>query len=76
MTEEDDFLANVVADPDADEPRLAYATWLEQRADPRGEFIRLQCERARLPADSPSYRHLLEREQQLLQSHGRPGGVT
>src|SRR5207237_10621860 len=28
--------------PDDDAPRLIYADWLQQRGDPRGEFIALQ----------------------------------
>ncbi|MDW8244817.1 MAG: TIGR02996 domain-containing protein [Thermogemmata sp.] len=34
--------------PDDDLPRLVYADWLDERGDPRGEFIRLQIARARL----------------------------
>ena len=34
----------IVADPDNDEPRLVYADWLDERGDPRGEFIRIQCQ--------------------------------
>jgi uncharacterized protein (TIGR02996 family) len=33
----------VCRDPDDDVPRLILADWLEERGDPRGEFIRLQC---------------------------------
>lgn len=35
--------AAIIADPDADEPRLVYADWLMERSDVRGELIRLQC---------------------------------
>jgi uncharacterized protein (TIGR02996 family) len=42
---EDDLRAAVVASPDDDAPRLVYADWLIERGDPRGELIRLQCER-------------------------------
>lgn len=35
--------AAIIADPDADEPRLVYADWLMERGDVRGELIRLQC---------------------------------
>src|SRR5262249_7610438 len=30
-----------------------YADWLEERGDPRGEFIRVQCQLARLQQDNP-----------------------
>ncbi len=43
-----DFLASILADPDDDTPRLQYADWLMERGDPRGEFIRVQCEIARI----------------------------
>jgi uncharacterized protein (TIGR02996 family) len=43
------FRAAVLAQPEADEPRLVYADWLEERGEPRGEFIRVQVELAGLP---------------------------
>jgi len=42
MSEHAAFLAAVLAAPDDDLPRLIYADWLDERGDPRGEFIRLQ----------------------------------
>ncbi len=39
---EADLLAAIYAAPDDDEPRLVYADWLQERGDPRGEFITLQ----------------------------------
>ncbi|MGB1276522.1 MAG: TIGR02996 domain-containing protein, partial [Nannocystaceae bacterium] len=38
-----DFLERMVAAPDDDAIRLAYALWLDRRGDPRGAFIRAQC---------------------------------
>lgn len=46
MLEAGNFLAEIKASPDLDEPRLIFADWLEERGDPLGEFIRLQCLRA------------------------------
>ncbi|MFO0808491.1 MAG: TIGR02996 domain-containing protein [Gemmataceae bacterium] len=43
------FLQAIRAAPDDDLPRLVYADWLEERGDPRGEFIRLQCQDALNP---------------------------
>jgi uncharacterized protein (TIGR02996 family) len=40
------FLADILANPYDDGPRLVFADWLEERGDPLGEFIRVQCERA------------------------------
>jgi uncharacterized protein (TIGR02996 family) len=41
MPEEDGFLEAIKATPAAELPRLVYADWLEDRDDPRGDFIRL-----------------------------------
>ena len=77
------LLEAVLAQPSDDAPRLAYADWLEERGDPRGEFIRVQCELARsLPPFKPwpfddrmgeelrRVRDLQEREARLLHTHG------
>jgi uncharacterized protein (TIGR02996 family) len=40
----DDLLADVIAAPDDDAPRLVYADALISRGDPRGELIRLQID--------------------------------
>lgn len=37
------LLADVYARPHEDGPRLVYADFLQERGDPRGEFITLQC---------------------------------
>lgn len=46
-----ELLARVIAAPDDDEPRLAYARWLTEQGDPRGELITVQC---RLAGERPS----------------------
>jgi uncharacterized protein (TIGR02996 family) len=43
------LLAALQADPEDDEARLVYADWLEERADPRGEYLRLEVQAHRLP---------------------------
>ena len=69
MTEEEAFLTAVCERPDDDAPRLIFADWLEERGDPRGEFIRVQCIQARM-AEGDKRRHgLRAREQELLQIH-------
>jgi uncharacterized protein (TIGR02996 family) len=40
--EEKGFLRAIAADPADDRNRLIYADWLEERGDPRGEYIRLR----------------------------------
>lgn len=52
-THDDAFLADVIAHPRDDAPRLVYADWLEDngRAE-RAEFIRVQCELARMDREA------------------------
>jgi uncharacterized protein (TIGR02996 family) len=46
------LLRAIVENPDEDTPRLMFADWLDEHDDPtRAEFIRLQCELARLDTD-------------------------
>jgi uncharacterized protein (TIGR02996 family) len=83
MTDSEPFLQEIIAAPDDDGPRLVYADWLEEQGDPRGEFIRLQCELAQSPVQ-PSRLDPLEkdfvhdgpaelriREAELLREHER-----
>src|SRR6202011_4453577 len=53
MTQEQALLLAILDAPEDDAPRLIYADWLEERGEPRGEFIRIQCELARLGGDDP-----------------------
>lgn len=65
-----DFLRTITASPDDDAPRLVFADWLEEAGDAdRAEFIRLQCELARLAEDDPRARRLRPREQELWHGH-------
>ena len=49
MTEADVLLADIIANPDDDAPRLIYAGWLGEHGDEaRAEFIRTQVELAEL----------------------------
>jgi uncharacterized protein (TIGR02996 family) len=41
MAEERAFLAAILERPDDDATKLVYADWLEERGDPRGEYLRL-----------------------------------
>src|SRR3954471_1924369 len=61
----DAFLAAVLAEPDDDLPRLMFADYLDERGDPRGEFIRTQIELAGHDHDASSRGVLLAREAEL-----------
>lgn len=56
MNDEAAFLAAIAAAPGDPTPRLVYADWLEERGDPRAEFIRLQHQLADLLDRLPQLR--------------------
>src|SRR5262245_30993406 len=70
LTYADAFLDAIRESPDDDAPRLISADWLDEdgpEGDPaRAEFIRVQIDLARRPANAP----LAARERQLLAAHG------
>jgi uncharacterized protein (TIGR02996 family) len=78
MTHEEAFLQEILENRDDDTPRLIYADWLLDRGDPtsaaRGEFIHIQCTRARWPEGPDEPAELKAREQQLLEAHRREWG--
>jgi uncharacterized protein (TIGR02996 family) len=64
------WVAAIRAEPDDDTVRLACADWFEERDQPeRAEFIRVQCELARLEGDDPRRPDLARREDELLAAH-------
>jgi uncharacterized protein (TIGR02996 family) len=70
MPADAEFLRLIIADPDADGPRLVYADWLDsQGQSARAEFIRVQCAAAALPADDPHAVALQARADVLLEQH-------
>jgi uncharacterized protein (TIGR02996 family) len=69
MQETAAFLQNIRQRPHDDAPRLIFADWLDQRGDPRGEFIRLQCLRSGFAIGDAHKLSLVEQEQALLQQH-------
>jgi type IV pilus assembly protein PilB len=69
MTYDDAFLRAILENPDDDTPRLIYADWLEERGEARGEFIRIQCLLAEMPADDEQRSLLERRERELLARH-------
>ena len=67
MNLERHFFELIRNNPEDDAPRLVYADWLDEQGDPRGEFIRVQCELARPNAPDRVPRILLQqREEELL----------
>jgi len=48
-TTEEGFLHELLERPGDDAPRLVYADWLEERGDPRADYLRAEVARARRP---------------------------
>jgi uncharacterized protein (TIGR02996 family) len=65
----DCLLSAILEFPHDDEPRLAYAEWLDDRDNPRGELIRLQCHLERIALSDPLRLVLETRERELLGDH-------
>src|SRR5262249_45444097 len=74
MNQEDAFLQAIREEPDDDAVRLIFADWLEERGDPRGEFIRLQCALAGMAEEDERRPALNDRPGKLLRQH-RPRRV-
>src|SRR5262245_48553832 len=49
MSEDEPFLRAILTNPDDRVSRLVYADWLDERGDPKAEFIRLEAQLAELP---------------------------
>jgi uncharacterized protein (TIGR02996 family) len=64
------FIRAILDHPDDDAPRLVLADFLEEGGSAQGEFIRLQCERARLDPGGSRYADVVRREQELVRAHG------
>jgi uncharacterized protein (TIGR02996 family) len=47
MTDDEAFIRAIVDNPGDDAPRLIYADWLDERGDPRGEYLRAEVEWAK-----------------------------
>ena len=64
------FLEAIRDSPEDDAPRLVYADWLDDHGDTaRAEFIRVQCELARMPNDEERRAGLESRERELLSAN-------
>ncbi len=69
MSDRETFLAEILANPEDNTPRLVYADWLTEQGDPQGEFIHLQIQRESLPKNSAKSRRLRKRERELLKEN-------
>jgi uncharacterized protein (TIGR02996 family) len=64
------FVRALQDDPEDDTTALVFADWLDERGDPRGEFLRVQQELADWVPDLRRRTQLRQREQELLARHG------
>jgi uncharacterized protein (TIGR02996 family) len=62
---DDSFLRELLANPQDRQTRQVYADWLEERGDPRGEFLRIEDALAALPKKDPSCKKLQARLREL-----------
>jgi uncharacterized protein (TIGR02996 family) len=60
------FLANIHAYPDDPDPKLAYAEWWDQSADPRADLIRAREEVRREPSNREAWEHFLNTAADIL----------
>jgi len=67
------FLRDIKERPEEDAPRLILADWLEEHGDAadqaRAEYIRLQCQGARLAPTDPQLQPLLKHQEELRHAH-------
>src|SRR5438874_10019999 len=69
MTTEEDLLRAILDDINDAPRRLVFADWLEERGDPRAEWVRIDCELARLGLKDDRRPALEARQRQLWESH-------
>jgi uncharacterized protein (TIGR02996 family) len=65
MNDDHAFLSSILANPGDRVLRLVYADWLEERGDPRGEYLRVECRLQDLPLDQAERQQLQERADAL-----------
>jgi uncharacterized protein (TIGR02996 family) len=70
MSTKESLLAQIVAEPGEDAPRLVFADWCEDNGDPeRAEYIRAQVRLEAMPEWDPDRFDLEERSLDLLAEH-------
>ncbi len=65
MSNDEGFLQAIAADPTDNTTRLVYADWLDERDDPRGEYIGLQAEIGQVAPHTDRYAVLRTRVKAL-----------
>jgi uncharacterized protein (TIGR02996 family) len=76
MNTERAFERAILAAPEDDSRRLVYADWLEERGDPRGEYLRVETALASMPSGGRQYRSLRKRVTELRKGVDRAWGIT
>jgi uncharacterized protein (TIGR02996 family) len=72
MTQEEILIHRVLDRPDDDAPRLDYAAFMTEKGDPRGEFVRIEVELARMDKDAePNYLPLAEASYAMTDRYGQ-----
>src|SRR5207245_672222 len=71
MTDDQSFLDAIIADPDNLTLRLVYADYLEDKGDPRADFIRVRCALEEMDEYDERRPALEEQELRLLNTQGR-----
>lgn len=69
------FVNAILENPQDESIRLVFADWLEERGDPLGEFLRIQCQLAKWPPKDQGWKELKKRERVLWEKHGANWGA-
>jgi uncharacterized protein (TIGR02996 family) len=67
MSDDEGFLRELLAHPNDTTTRLVYADFLDERDDPRGEFLRLELRLAELGSDDERVPWIQDRPRELRQ---------
>ncbi len=70
----DALLAEILANPDDDAPRLVYADWLEDHGSPLAPYVRAECDLISRPAGDRQFSKRLDCLEQIVHSTGTPLG--
>jgi uncharacterized protein (TIGR02996 family) len=73
LDDEKSFIRAILADPDDERILMIFADWLEERGDPRGEYLRIRAALAAPPKSRPPRRRELQDRLQALQAIIVPG---
>lgn len=69
MTTEAAFLQTILNEPEDETVLLVFADWLEENGNPRGQFIRLQCQRSQMPWYDGRREQWKRQEKELIRQH-------